>query len=88
MEKVRFVETGSESFFGNYLYDQVVPAQHFLRKLNQIIDWERFTRRLLKLYKGEGVFGRPPFDPALILKMELIACNGLLFDFCLNSSKK
>ena len=72
MEKVRFVETSNESFFGNYLYDQVVPAQHFLRKLNQIIDWERFTRRLLKLYKGEGVVGRPPFDPALILKMELI----------------
>lgn len=35
MEKVHFVETGSESFFGNYLYYQVVPAQHFLRKLNQ-----------------------------------------------------
>ncbi len=73
MEKVRFVETGSESFFGNYLYDQVVPANHFLRQLKQIIDWERFTRRLLKLYKGEGVVGRPPFDPALILKMELVA---------------
>lgn len=73
MEKPNFIETGTSSFFGEYLYDQVVPKGHFLRQLDQIIDWERFTRRLIKLYKGGGVVGRPPFDPALILKMELIA---------------
>ncbi len=73
MEKPRFVETGSSSFFGEYLYDQVVPQGHFLRQLKQIIEWERFTRKLIKLYKGGGVVGRPPFDPAMVLKMELIA---------------
>lgn len=73
MEKPRFVETGSGSFFGDYLYEQVVPAGHFLRQLKQMIEWERFTRKLLKLYKGGGVVGRPPFDPALVLKVELIA---------------
>ena len=66
MEKPRFVETGSGSFFGNYLYDQVVPAHHFLRQLKQIIEWERFTRKLLKLYKGGGVVGRPVLDTGLI----------------------
>ncbi len=69
----RFAETGKSSFFGEYIYDQVVPQGHFLRRLNQIIDWDRFTRRLLKLYKGGGLVGRPPFDPAMVLKMELIA---------------
>ncbi len=73
MEKLNFVETGTSSFFGEYLYDQVVPQGHFLRQLKEIIDWERFTRRLIKLYKGGGMVGRPPFDPALVLKMELIA---------------
>jgi len=73
MEQQRFVETGKNSFYGEYLYDQVVPRDHFLRKLRQIIDWDRFTRKLIKLYKGEGVVGRPPFDPALVLKVELIA---------------
>ena len=73
MDNPRFVETGNSSFFGQYLYDLVVPKGHFLRQLNQIIAWERFTRRLLKLYKGGGVMGRPPFDPAMVLKMELIA---------------
>jgi len=73
MEKQRFVETGSSSFFGEYLYDQVVPADHFLRQLKRIIEWERFTQKLIRLYKGGGVVGRPPFDPALVLKMELVA---------------
>jgi transposase len=73
MEKQRFVETGLSSFFGEYLYDQVVPQGHFLRQLKQIIEWERFTRKLIRLYKGGGVVGRPPFDPAVVLKVELIA---------------
>ena len=73
MEKQRFVETGNSSFFGDYLYDQVIPQGHFLRQLKQVIPWERFTHKLIKLYKGEGVVGRPPFDPALILKIELVA---------------
>lgn len=73
MDKPRFVETGKSSFFGEYVYDQVVPPGHFLRQLNQMIDWDRFTRRLLRLYKGEGLVGRPPFDPALVLKIELVA---------------
>jgi hypothetical protein len=73
MERQRFVETGRDSFFGDYLYNQVVPQEHFLRKMKQGIDWERFTRKLIRLYKGEGIVGRPPFDPALVLKVELIA---------------
>ncbi len=73
METQRYVETGSHSFYGEYLYDQIVPQDHFLRKLRQIIAWEKFTRKLIRLYKGEGVVGRPPFDPALVLKVELIA---------------
>jgi IS5 family transposase len=67
------METGSNSFYGEYLYDQIVPPDHFLRKLRQEIEWTRFTRKLIKLYKGEGVVGRPPFDPALVLKVELVA---------------
>jgi transposase len=73
MEKERFIGTGSSSFFGDYVYDRIVPVGHFLRRLKKIIPWERFTQRLIKLYKGEGIVDRPPFDPALVLKMELIA---------------
>jgi hypothetical protein len=73
MDQKCFVETGNTSFFGEYLYAQVVPADHFLRKLLERMDWKHFTGKLIKLYKGEGMVGRPPFDPALILKMERLA---------------
>jgi len=73
MEKARFKDTGSDTFFGDYLYDQVVPQDHFLRKLRAVVDWGYFTKRLIKLYKGQGVVGRPPFDPAMLLKVEVIA---------------
>jgi transposase len=73
MEKEHFVETGRNSFFGDYLYDQIIPEDHILRKLKEQIPWERFTQRLIKLYKGGEIYGRPPFDPALVLKVSLIA---------------
>lgn len=49
MEQTRFVETGRGTFFGDYLYDQVVPQDHFLRILRKVVDWEYFTKRLIKI---------------------------------------
>ncbi|MCW4004306.1 MAG: transposase [Candidatus Bathyarchaeota archaeon] len=73
MQKVRFVKTGKGSFYGDYLYDQLVPAGHFLRLLNEGIEWNVFSDKLVQLYKGEGIVGRPPFDPVMMLKVELLA---------------
>jgi transposase len=73
MEHPRYTETGKGSFFGDYVYDQMIPTDHFLRKLNEVVDWKNFTRKLTGLHKGEGVVGRPPFDPEMLLKMELLA---------------
>jgi len=50
MKKERYIKTGNDSFFGDYIYNQIVPQEHFLRKLKQIIPWERFTKKLIKLY--------------------------------------
>lgn len=73
MAKVRCKETAANSFFGNYLYDQKVSREHFLRKLDEVIAWERFTKRLLAHYKGKGQIGQAPYDPTLILKMLLLS---------------
>jgi len=69
----RFKEQGTDSFFGRLVYDRIVPEDHFFRKLNEIIPWERFTQRLVKYYRGKGRIGRPPYDPAVLLKMLLVA---------------
>lgn len=73
MPEPRFEETGEDSFFGALVYDRVVPKHHFLRRLRDLIPWERFTRMLLEYYQGDGRQGRPPYNPALILRMLLIA---------------
>jgi len=73
MARKRYIKQDRNSFFGEYIYDKIVPEGHFFRKLNGIVEWERFTERLIELYKGGGEYGRPPYDPAVILKMLLIS---------------
>jgi IS5 family transposase len=70
---MRFIETGRGSFFGDYIYEQVVPRDHFFRRLQAVVDWSRFTERLISLYKGGGEYGRAPYDPVVMLKMLLVA---------------
>lgn len=73
MSKPRCKDTTLDGFFGHFLYEQKVPRDHFLRKLDEVIDWSRFTRRLLKYYRGKGEIGQTPYDPALLLKMLLLS---------------
>ena len=73
MAKVRCKKTSIDSFFGNFLYQQKVAKEHFLRKLDEVIDWERFTQKLLKYYKGKGEIGQAPYNPTLMLKMLLLS---------------
>jgi hypothetical protein len=45
------------SFYGSYLYDKIVPADHLLRKINQVVDFS-FVHELVKdRYTPD--FGRP-----------------------------
>jgi len=73
MAKVRCKQTNVDSFFGNFLYDQKVSKNHFLRKLNEVVDWDRFTRKLLGHYRGKGEIGQAPYNPTIILKMLLLS---------------
>jgi len=73
MEQQRFEKTDQNLFYGDFLYSQVISKNHFLYQLREIIPWERYTKKLIRLYKGGGVYGRPPYDPALLLRMELLA---------------
>lgn len=73
MGQERFRETGKDSLFGTFIYDQIVPKDHFLRKLNEAVDWQSFSKRLAQYYKGGAEYGPIPYDPALILKMLLVS---------------
>jgi len=73
MGRERCKESALDSFHGNLLYEQAVPADHFLVKLGQVVDWSKFTRKFLKYYKGQGKLGQAPYNPTLILKMLLLS---------------
>jgi len=65
----RFHKTGKGSFFGDFVYDRVVRRDHFLVALQELFDWEGLCGDLIKLYKGKGLRGRPPYKPELTFKM-------------------
>jgi transposase len=60
------------------LYTALVPENHFLRRLLELIDFERFRPGLEACYCGEQ--GRPAVDPVCMLKLEILARHYNLSD--------
>lgn len=73
MTPVRFKKDTQNSFFGNFLYAQILPQNHFLVKAKDTIPWDRFTGKLLRYYKGGGQYGRAAYEPAKMLRMLLLS---------------
>ena len=73
MGKRHFKTLGLGSFFGGLVYERIVPRDHFLVKLNQLINWEAFVEPLLPAYQGLAEAGAPPYSPVVLLKMLVIA---------------
>jgi transposase len=73
MTQERFKELGSGSFFGDFLYERAVAEDHFLRKLEELVEWDVFTPKLVRLYRGRAKRGRPPYNPAVILKILVLS---------------
>jgi IS5 family transposase len=59
-----------ESFYGSYLYDRIVPVDHVLRKINQVVDFS-FADEILKDRYNQAV-GRPAEDPEFLLRLCLL----------------
>lgn len=73
MAIVRFKKDTQDSFFGHFLYEQVLPKDHFLVRTRVSLPWKRFTAKLLKYYKGAGEYGRTAYEPAKMLRMLLLS---------------
>jgi transposase len=59
-----------ESFYGSYLYDHIVPADHLLRKINQVVDFY-FIKQILQDSYNPNI-GRPAEDPEFMLRLCLL----------------
>ncbi|OGO23613.1 MAG: hypothetical protein A2Z28_04505, partial [Chloroflexi bacterium RBG_16_51_9] len=58
------------SFYGGYLYDRIVPVDHLLRKINQVVDFS-FTGQILQDRYNPAI-GRPAEDPKFMLRLCLL----------------
>lgn len=74
MSKVRFKKDTTDSFFGQFLYQQVLPKDHFLVRLKNELPWKKIVQelKLIEAYKGGGEYGPPPYSPGKILRMLLV----------------
>ena len=77
----RYHQTRRGTFWGDYVFDQVVSPRHFLVALRELFDWEHLAERFICLYDGEALRGRPPYHPALMFKM-------LFLSFVFNLSER
>ena len=59
-----------ESFYGSYLYDRIVPVDHLLRKINQVLDFSFVGQILEDRYNPD--IGRPAEDPEFMLRLCLL----------------
>jgi transposase len=64
------LKSPQESFYGSYLYDRIVPTDHLLRKINQVVDFS-FVRPILKDRYHPDI-GRPAEDPEFMLRLCLL----------------
>lgn len=78
MAEVKFKPQMTDPIWGELLYAKVLDPNHFLVKAKELIDWEAFTSRCLRWYTGGGRVGRPPYNPATLLRMLFYS---YLYDF-------
>ena len=63
-------KSAQESFYGSYLYDKIVPSDHLLRKINQVVDFSFVNDMVKERYTPD--FGRPAEDPEFMLRLCLL----------------
>jgi len=68
----------SLSEFDERIYSQVVPPDHFLRKVLQVVPWDDFFLQVATYYSSD--LGRPPESPVMMLKLEYLRYHYHLSD--------
>ena len=63
-------KSAQESFYGSYLYDKIVPPDHLLRKINQVVDFSFVNNLIRDRYTPD--FGRPAEGPEFMLRLCLL----------------
>jgi len=60
-------KTSQLSFYGNHIYDRVIPKGHFLKLLNKVVDFSFVNEVCRDAYTPD--FGRPAYCPEMMFKI-------------------
>ena len=60
-------KSAQESFYGSYLYDKIIPPDHLLRRINQVVDFSFVNDLVRDRYTPD--FGSPAEDPEFMLRL-------------------
>ncbi len=63
------LERDQEQFFYEYRLDDLVPADHLVRKVDAVLDLSCLRAELAPYYSHTG---RPSIDPELMLRMLIV----------------
>ena len=63
------LETDQDQFFYSYRLDELVPADHLVRKLDAVLDLSWLRAELAPYYSHTG---RPSIDPELMIRMLIV----------------
>ncbi len=55
------------SFYGEHIYDRVIPEDHFLKLLNKAVDLSFVIELCQDAYTPD--FGRPAYEPEMMFKI-------------------
>ena len=60
------------------IFEKLVPAEHYLRKVKEVIDFERLREKVVDCYSPD--MGRGAEDPVLLIKLEYLQFHYSLSD--------
>lgn len=63
------LESSQDQFFYNFCLDDVVPADHLVRRIDAVLDFDWLRAELRPYYSHTG---RPSIDPELMLRMLIV----------------
>jgi IS5 family transposase len=61
-------QSNQNSFFGQFLYNQIIPEDHFLKKLSKVVDFSFINELSADLYHLAGP-GQKPYLPEFLFKI-------------------
>jgi IS5 family transposase len=61
-------QSNQNSFLGQFLYEQIIPENHFLKKLSKIVDFSFINELCSELYHFQGP-GQKPYSPEFLFKI-------------------